>query len=137
MVEEFLQDLPFGAVGSDVGCGNGKYLDVKSDLWIIGNDQCENLLRLASHSHSSDLAVVNNLSLPFVDACLVSLKLFLSRVNRFLMPFCITGFRHQYCRDSSSGDGRATTSCPSRAGSSGNAWRKNSRVCMGLRARRL
>jgi tRNA (uracil-5-)-methyltransferase TRM9 len=39
-VEEFLKELPAGSVGLDVGCGNGKYIGVNKDVFIIGSDRC-------------------------------------------------------------------------------------------------
>ncbi|KAI1480363.1 S-adenosyl-L-methionine-dependent methyltransferase [Daldinia eschscholtzii] len=46
-VASFLASLPPGSVGLDVGCGNGKYLDVNRDIVIIGSDRSANLARLA------------------------------------------------------------------------------------------
>ncbi|KAI1460853.1 S-adenosyl-L-methionine-dependent methyltransferase [Annulohypoxylon moriforme] len=46
-VASFLSSLPPGSVGLDVGCGNGKYLDVNRDLVIFGSDRSANLARLA------------------------------------------------------------------------------------------
>ncbi|KAI0882495.1 S-adenosyl-L-methionine-dependent methyltransferase [Annulohypoxylon maeteangense] len=46
-VASFLSSLPPGSVGLDVGCGNGKYLDVNPDLVIFGSDRSANLARLA------------------------------------------------------------------------------------------
>ena len=39
IVEKFLLDLPDGAVGVDVGCGNGKYLAVNPRIFIVGSDR--------------------------------------------------------------------------------------------------
>lgn len=39
MVDDFLRSLPAGAVGLDVGCGNGKYLTVNKDVFIIASDR--------------------------------------------------------------------------------------------------
>lgn len=38
-MEKFLCDLPIGAIGLDVGCGNGKYLTVNPDVFIVGSDR--------------------------------------------------------------------------------------------------
>jgi tRNA (uracil-5-)-methyltransferase TRM9 len=40
IIERFLKGLPAGAVGLDIGCGNGKYLAVNHDIFIIGTDRC-------------------------------------------------------------------------------------------------
>ncbi|KAI1397800.1 S-adenosyl-L-methionine-dependent methyltransferase [Hypoxylon fuscum] len=55
VVASFLESLPPGSVGLDVGCGNGKYLDVNRDIVILGSDRSANLVRLAR-----DLKVVGS-----------------------------------------------------------------------------
>ncbi|OTA53458.1 S-adenosyl-L-methionine-dependent methyltransferase, partial [Hypoxylon sp. EC38] len=77
-VASFLESLTPGSVGLDVGCGNGKYLDVNPDVFIIGSDRSSNLARLArdlkvvgagetgSKNASADVVgVADGLSLPF------------------------------------------------------------------------
>ncbi|KAF3912966.1 hypothetical protein ABW21_db0208895 [Orbilia brochopaga] len=55
IVTEFLRGLSPGAVGVDLGCGNGKYLNVNPDVYIIGSDRCEHLVELAKvHSVIQD-----------------------------------------------------------------------------------
>ncbi len=39
IVESFLRHLKPGSVGLDVGCGNGKYLTVNQDVFIIASDR--------------------------------------------------------------------------------------------------
>lgn len=39
IVEDFLRKLPVGSIGLDVGCGNGKYLAVNPNVFIIGSDR--------------------------------------------------------------------------------------------------
>lgn len=39
IVESFLNGLPSGSVGLDVGCGNGKYLGVNSNVFIVASDR--------------------------------------------------------------------------------------------------
>ncbi|KAH6688355.1 uracil-5--methyltransferase TRM9 [Plectosphaerella plurivora] len=55
-VAAFLASLPAGAVGIDVGCGNGKYLAVNRDLVILGSDRSANLIALARDNDGSMLA---------------------------------------------------------------------------------
>ncbi|KAI2784000.1 S-adenosyl-L-methionine-dependent methyltransferase [Daldinia loculata] len=70
-VASFLSSLPPGSVGLDVGCGNGKYLNVNRDIVIIGSDRSANLARLAQDlkakgSNGADVAgVADGLALPF------------------------------------------------------------------------
>lgn len=46
-VAAFLEAQQTGAIGLDVGCGNGKYLDVNPALHILGSDRSNELVRLA------------------------------------------------------------------------------------------
>jgi hypothetical protein len=39
IIERFLKGLVPGSVGLDVGCGNGKYLAVNRDIFIVGSDR--------------------------------------------------------------------------------------------------
>ena len=39
VIDEFLRTLPAGSVGLDVGCGNGKYLTVNKDVYIVASDR--------------------------------------------------------------------------------------------------
>ncbi|KAM8820382.1 tRNA (carboxymethyluridine(34)-5-O)-methyltransferase ALKBH8 [Eudromia elegans] len=43
-IVEFLRSLPKGAIVADIGCGNGKYLGVNKDLYMIGCDRSKNLV---------------------------------------------------------------------------------------------
>ncbi|TPX11017.1 uncharacterized protein E0L32_008054 [Thyridium curvatum] len=47
-VASFLAARPPGSVGLDVGCGNGKYLGVNGDVFLIGSDRSSGLVGLAS-----------------------------------------------------------------------------------------
>ncbi|GAB1312992.1 tRNA methyltransferase, has a role in tRNA modification [Madurella fahalii] len=46
-VASFLRAQPPGAVGLDVGCGNGKYLGVNRDVFMVGSDRSAALVSLA------------------------------------------------------------------------------------------
>lgn len=39
IVERFLQSQAPGSIGLDIGCGNGKYLTVNRDVFIIASDR--------------------------------------------------------------------------------------------------
>jgi tRNA (uracil-5-)-methyltransferase TRM9 len=39
IIERFLKGLPDGSVGCDIGCGNGKYLAVNPNVFILGSDR--------------------------------------------------------------------------------------------------
>ena len=64
IVERFLQSLPAGSIGLDVGCGNGKYLAVNRDVFIVGSDRSSNLVKIAAHHEPHGVAVADTLSLP-------------------------------------------------------------------------
>ncbi|RDW69167.1 tRNA (carboxymethyluridine(34)-5-O)-methyltransferase [Aspergillus mulundensis] len=66
IVERFLQEQSSGAVGLDVGCGNGKYLPVNKSVYIVASDRSENLARVARQHepHSTILADILNLPHP-------------------------------------------------------------------------
>ncbi|KAK3321102.1 S-adenosyl-L-methionine-dependent methyltransferase [Cercophora scortea] len=46
-VAQFLNTLPRGSVGLDVGCGNGKYLGVNPGVFMVGSDRSAALVALA------------------------------------------------------------------------------------------
>lgn len=47
-VRRFIEGLPSGAVVADVGCGNGKYLGLRSDIAELASDPCEGLVHSAA-----------------------------------------------------------------------------------------
>ncbi|XP_063229163.1 LOW QUALITY PROTEIN: uncharacterized protein LOC134534610 [Bacillus rossius redtenbacheri] len=65
-VSEFLAGLEPGSVVCDVGCGNGKYLNVNPSVFKIGADRCHSLVSSARKKNHEVLAC-DNLSLPFRD----------------------------------------------------------------------
>ncbi|KAH9908095.1 S-adenosyl-L-methionine-dependent methyltransferase [Xylariomycetidae sp. FL2044] len=83
LVAAFLSSLAPGSVGLDVGCGNGKYLGVNGDVYMVGSDRSAALARLARDHHGGleeerggeetsaggrqDVAVADGLALPFRD----------------------------------------------------------------------
>ncbi|CDM35616.1 hypothetical protein DTO013E5_6495 [Penicillium roqueforti] len=68
IVERFLTSLEPGAVGLDVGCGNGKNLMVNRDVFIIASDRSENLARIALQHQPHSTVVADILDLPHRDA---------------------------------------------------------------------
>ncbi|XP_029417751.1 alkylated DNA repair protein alkB homolog 8 isoform X2 [Nannospalax galili] len=43
-IVDFLKALPSGSIVADVGCGNGKYLGINKELYMIGCDRSRNLV---------------------------------------------------------------------------------------------
>ncbi|KAL9629541.1 MAG: hypothetical protein Q9204_005211 [Flavoplaca sp. TL-2023a] len=64
IVQRFLQELPTGSIGLDVGCGNGKYLTVNPNVFILASDRSESLVRIASQHRPHSSVIADNLSLP-------------------------------------------------------------------------
>ena len=64
IVERFLKDLAPGSVGLDIGCGNGKYLAVNPNVFIVASDRSANLVKIASQHQPHSSLVADNLSLP-------------------------------------------------------------------------
>ncbi|KAI3340432.1 uracil-5--methyltransferase TRM9 [Ustulina deusta] len=70
-IASFLRErVPSGAVGLDVGCGNGKYLGVREggDVHIVGSDRSPSLVGIA-RGRGFDVAVADGLALPFRRGC--------------------------------------------------------------------
>jgi tRNA (uracil-5-)-methyltransferase TRM9 len=65
IIKKFLESIPAGSVGLDVGCGNGKNMTVNHDIFIIGTDRSESLAKIAAGktAHNS-AAVADILNLP-------------------------------------------------------------------------
>ncbi|KAF2031598.1 S-adenosyl-L-methionine-dependent methyltransferase [Setomelanomma holmii] len=64
IVERFLKEQSDGAIGADVGCGNGKYLAVNKNVFIVGSDRSTNLIKIAKQHEPHSTIVADNLSLP-------------------------------------------------------------------------
>ncbi|KAL8718608.1 MAG: hypothetical protein Q9225_004271 [Loekoesia sp. 1 TL-2023] len=69
IIERFLQELPVGSIGLDVGCGNGKYLAVNPNIFILASDRSENLIKIASQHQPHSALVADNLCLPHPSSC--------------------------------------------------------------------
>lgn len=39
-IVEFLRSLPTGSIVADIGCGNGKYLGINEDLYMVSSSFC-------------------------------------------------------------------------------------------------
>ena len=64
IVERFLKDRAPGSIGVDIGCGNGKYLAVNPDIFIVASDRSVNLVRIASQHQPHSSLVADGLNLP-------------------------------------------------------------------------
>jgi alkylated DNA repair protein alkB family protein 8 len=63
-VEIFLNDLPAGSLVLDIGCGNGKYMQVNKALTTIGSDTSLGLLSICAEK-GYNIAVADGVRLPF------------------------------------------------------------------------
>ena len=67
LISEFLLSLSPGSVGLDIGCGNGKYLDINPDIYIIGSDRSSELVQIAQREKKTrtvDVVIGDILYLP-------------------------------------------------------------------------
>ncbi|XP_051011823.1 alkylated DNA repair protein alkB homolog 8 [Acomys russatus] len=72
-IVEFLKALPSGSIVADIGCGNGKYLGINKELYMIGCDRSLNLVNICRERQFQAL-VCDALSVPVrsgsCDACI-------------------------------------------------------------------
>uniref|UniRef100_A0A4W3JDD6 tRNA (carboxymethyluridine(34)-5-O)-methyltransferase n=1 Tax=Callorhinchus milii TaxID=7868 RepID=A0A4W3JDD6_CALMI len=72
-VNEFLKALPDGALVADIGCGNGKYLGVNKDAFMLGCDRSKNLVDICGE-RKFEVFVCDALFVPLrsgvCDACI-------------------------------------------------------------------
>ncbi|CUM64572.1 uncharacterized protein PRCAT00002179001 [Priceomyces carsonii] len=70
IVEKFLNSQEDYSVGLDVGCGNGKYLGVNKNLYIIGSDRSSGLIECGNEisKGSFNLLIADGLNLPHPNA---------------------------------------------------------------------
>ncbi|KAM3935290.1 tRNA (carboxymethyluridine(34)-5-O)-methyltransferase ALKBH8 [Leptodactylus fuscus] len=72
-VVDFLMSLSAGSLVADVGCGNGKYIGVNKNLYMIGCDRSKNLVDICGE-RKFEACVCDGLSVPFrsasFDACI-------------------------------------------------------------------
>lgn len=64
MIEKFLTSLPPGSIGLDIGCGNGKYLPINNNVFIIGSDRSTNLVQIAKKHEPHTVLVADVLDVP-------------------------------------------------------------------------
>lgn len=86
IIERFLQELPDGSVGLDIGCGNGKYLAVNPNIFIVGSDRSNNLVSIARCHQPHSVCVADVLDLPHPQ-------------NAFDFLICIAVVHHLSTRD--------------------------------------
>ncbi|XP_036393127.1 probable tRNA methyltransferase 9B [Megalops cyprinoides] len=67
-VRQFLLEQEPGSIVADVGCGNGKYLNINDDVFKLGCDVCRPLVD-AARSQGYEVQVCDGLRLPYRDGC--------------------------------------------------------------------
>lgn len=64
-IEAFLNELPDASLVFDVGCGNGKYLGINKNLYMVGTDRSIGLLKTAQEkSEEYQIFAADSLYLP-------------------------------------------------------------------------
>ncbi|CAG8748425.1 11495_t:CDS:2 [Gigaspora margarita] len=71
VVEQFLNSLDIGSIGADIGCGNGKYLGINKNIYMVGSDRSSKLIEI-SVSRGHEGIICDALNLPFRSECFVS-----------------------------------------------------------------
>ena len=79
-VKEFITSLQKDSLVLDAGCGNGKNMQIRSDLKYLGCDLCENFAEICKRK-GFDVIVSNIKSMPF-------------DVNKFDAVMCIAVLHH-------------------------------------------
>lgn len=72
IIENFLHQLPPNSLVADIGCGNGKNMNISQprNLRFVGVDYCAALARLCATSRPKAEALIgDNLCLPFREKC--------------------------------------------------------------------
>ncbi|KAJ2886945.1 tRNA methyltransferase, has a role in tRNA modification [Coemansia aciculifera] len=65
VIERYLLALPVGSLGADIGCGNGKYLGVRTgDIFMMGTDRSSSLVDIC-RSRNFECLVSDGLDLPY------------------------------------------------------------------------
>lgn len=119
-VVKFMASIPKGSHILDVGCGNGKYLDVRShDCMVHACDKSPCLVRIAKENHKhANIIQADGLSLPYPDSsfdAIISIavvhhlgetdrKKFMKELQRVLKPdgsllvtvWAISAVKHQW-----------------------------------------
>lgn len=69
VVVEFLNSRSTGSIGIDVGCGNGKYLNINPNVYLLGSDRSAELVKCAEEIGGIryNLLVCDGLQLPHRD----------------------------------------------------------------------
>ncbi|XP_040832817.1 alkylated DNA repair protein alkB homolog 8 [Ochotona curzoniae] len=72
-IVQFLKSLPNGSIVADIGCGNGKYLGINQELYMIGCDRSQHLVDICREKQFEAL-VCDALAVPIrsesCDACI-------------------------------------------------------------------
>ncbi|CAH1767480.1 2959_t:CDS:2, partial [Entrophospora sp. SA101] len=66
----FLKELEMGSMGTDIGCGNGKYIDVNKNTFMVGTDRSSKLIEICK-SRGFECLIDDALNLPFRNGCFI------------------------------------------------------------------
>ncbi|KAF1829568.1 S-adenosyl-L-methionine-dependent methyltransferase [Decorospora gaudefroyi] len=126
IVQTFLQTQPQGSIGADIGCGNGKYLRDKSQVWMVGCDRSTNLAKIASKNEPHSVIVADTLALPHPNGvfdfaiCIAVIHHLSTAARRVEAVKCVLDLLRRPCSSSSSSTSIFTSSAtPSGPGGGG------------------
>ena len=70
-VKKFLDNIPSYSLVADCGTGNGKYLNYRKDLMVIGNDISSKLASIAKYNKNitNEVILANCINLPYKSKC--------------------------------------------------------------------
>lgn len=68
VVKDYLNNLEKNSFVADIGSGNGKYLNYRNDIFMIGNDVSINLALIAKKT-SNEIILSSGLNLAYKDKC--------------------------------------------------------------------
>ncbi len=86
-VTDFLQSITPNSIIADIGCGNGKYIDVRRDIQYIAIDNCDQLLDCARTIYQNESHVI------YKNGSITNLPLEDGTLDAFI---CIAVFHHLY-----------------------------------------
>ncbi|PKU42360.1 methyltransferase kiaa1456 [Limosa lapponica baueri] len=84
-VQQFISEQEPGSLIADIGCGNGKYLHINSQVYKLGCDYCFPLVESARNK-GHEVMVCHSLCLPYRSECFDAVLSIADRVTTIVCP---------------------------------------------------